>query len=354
MRGRPPAPRGTDQWLLARARRRVTVQVAAAAVLLAGGLGAVAYRGAAPRLDAADRRRLRLALVTAEAAGLPLALLTGRLVARLTLAPLADALTRRRRFAADVGHELRAPLTRLHTRAQLAARRLRTGTDAAADVDRLVSGTRQLGEIVEDVLASARLGRCPAALGPVDLGALADELAAAESPRALERGVTIEVGRGGGARPVVRGSAPALRRVLSALVDNALRHTPPGGHIRMTVSCARGTVELTVRDDGDGFDPRDAERLFRGFFNGSPTGSSNGSPNRSSNGSSSGLSNGSSNGSSGFGLGLALAREVVDGHGGTISADGRPGAGAVFTVRLPAAPHRSGQTACDLPHPPGH
>lgn len=211
-------------------------------------------------------------------------------------------------------------------------------------MDRLVTGTRQLGEIVEDVLESARLGRAaaPAALGPVDLGALADELAAAESARALERGVTIEVGRDGPDRPVVRGSEPALRRVLSALVDNALRHTTPGGRVRVTVSCARGTVELTVRDDGDGFDPRDAERLFRRYFNGSTGGSSGEEAGGSAGGAAGRSSSGALGGTSGFGLGLALAREVVDGHGGTISADGRPGAGAVFTVRLPAAPYRCG------------
>ncbi|MFI0373285.1 sensor histidine kinase [Actinomadura sp. 1N219] len=309
-----------DRRLLARARRRVAVQLAAAAVLPLTALGAIAYRrAAAARLDAAARRRLRRRLAAAEAAGLPVALLAGHAIARRTFAPLEDALARRRRFAADVGHELRAPLTRLHTRAQLAARRLRAGTDAAADVDRLVTGTRQLGEIVEDVLVSARLGRCPAGLAPVDLGALAGELAAAESARALERGVTIDVGRDGG-RLVVRGSEPALRRVLSALVDNALRHTPSGGRVQVTVRRTRAAVELTVRDDGDGFDPRDAERLFRRSADRPP-------------------SDGPSDGSAGFGLGLALAREVVDGHGGTISADGRPGAGAVFTVRLPAAPH---------------
>ncbi|MFI0411118.1 sensor histidine kinase [Actinomadura sp. 3N508] len=325
-----------DRRLLARARRRITLQIAAALVLPLGALGALGYRRAAGRCDAAARRELRRKLAMAEAAGVPVALLTGHAVARRTLAPLEDALARRRRFAADVGHELRAPLTRLHTRAQLAARHLRTGADATADVDRLVTGTRQLGEIVEDVLVSARLGRRPAALAPVDLGALATDLAAAESPRARERGVTIDVDRTGSRGVVVHGSEPALRRVLSALLDNALRHTPPGGRILLTVTGTPEAVRLTVHDDGDGFDPRTAARLFRRLSPGS-----SGSP-------------GWSTGPAGFGLGLALAREVVTGHGGTISADGRPGAGAVFTVHLPAAPRGNVQTACDLPHPPGH
>ncbi|MFC4050552.1 sensor histidine kinase [Actinomadura syzygii] len=316
-----------DRPLRRRARRRAAAGAAGSAALLLAALGPAVYAAAAPGLDAAARRRLRRALAAAEIAGLPAALLLGRAVADRTLAPLDEALARRRRFAADVGHELRAPLTRLHTRAQLAAHRLHTDAGAdmtaglAAELDSLVAGTRQLGEVVEDLMTSARIGRRPAALGPVDLGALAAELAAAESPRARERGVTIEVGAPDRGRcdGVVRGSEPALRRVLSALVDNALGHTSPGGHIRLTLSGTPGTVELTVRDDGAGFDPRDASRLLAGAPPVRPAAGAHAVETR------------------GLGLGLALAREVVDGHGGTLTAHGRPGAGAAFTVRLPAA-----------------
>lgn len=310
MHGRAVNPAADpDRRLLIRARRRITLQVAGTAVPLLAVLAPVVYRAAAPGLDAAARRRLRRTLAAAEAGGLLAALLAGRVLAGRALAPLDEALERRRRFTADAGHELRAPLTRLHTRAQLVARRLRSGrTDVTADVDRLVAGTRQLGDVVEDLLLSSRTGWPHPALGPVDLGALAEELAAAESVRARARGVTIEVVRRGDGH-VVDGAESALRRVLSALVDNALGHTGEGGHIRVTLTRTPAAVELTVRDDGTGFDPRDAERLFARHAGG---------------------------GTGGFGLGLALAREVVDGHGGTLTADGRPGAGAVFTVRLPA------------------
>ncbi|RKS71828.1 signal transduction histidine kinase [Actinomadura pelletieri DSM 43383] len=314
MNGRPI--RDPDRRLLSKIRGDVTVQVAGVAVLLLGILGTVVYRTAATGLDAPARRRLLRTVAATEAAALPVALLTGRAIADRTLAPLDEALARRRRFAADVGHELRAPLTRLHTRAQLTARRLRNGTDVTADVDRLVTGTRQLGEVVEDVLASAvPPGRGPAALVPVDLGALARELAAAESARALERGVTIEVTGPDGAStggPVVPGRETALRRVLSALVDNALGHTHRGGRVRLSLSSTPALVELTVRDDGDGFDPRGAGHLFDRFASGR---------------------------SGGHGLGLALAREVVEGLGGTLTAEGGPGAGAAFTIRFPTDPH---------------
>ncbi|SFO68123.1 sensor histidine kinase [Actinomadura madurae] len=299
-----PVP-DAERLMLARARRRVTAEAAGTIAVLVGAAAWDVRRTAAPDLDAAARRRLLWTFAAAEAGGALAALLIGRATARRALAPAHAALARRERFAAEVTHELRAPLARLHTRAQLAARRLRNGTDVAAEMDRLVADTGRLGEVVDDVLRSTRPGRRPT--GPVDLAGLAAELAASERARARERGVAIEVSRKG-RRHVVQGAEPALRRVLSSLVDNALGHAAPGGHVWVTLAGTAAAVEVSVRDDGPGLDPDDAGRLF---------------------------------GRHG-GLGLALAREVVDGHGGTLTADGRPGAGAVFTVRLPAAPAHVG------------
>jgi two-component system OmpR family sensor kinase len=263
------------------------------------------------RYQAEERGRLYGALAVAEAAGLLAAFVVGQLLARRAIAPLGEALSRQRRFVADASHELRTPLTQLHTRAQLLERRLGPGDAALADdVRSMVTGTRQLGEVIEDLLLSADFRQ--ADLGAVDLAVLADDLAAAESARAQARGVTIAVRREGTADHVVRGVAPALRRVITALLDNALGHTGAGGRVDVTVTREETAVVLTVRDDGVGLDPADAERLFARFTRGE-----HGEGRR-------------------FGLGLALVREVVDGHGGTVTADGRPGEGAVFTVRLPA------------------
>ncbi|GAA3562532.1 HAMP domain-containing sensor histidine kinase [Nonomuraea rosea] len=272
----------------------------------------------------AERHRLLRTLVAAELAGLLAMLLVSQVIAHRAIAPLGEALARQRRFAADVSHELRTPLTRLDTRAQLLARRLRGGTDPILlidEVDQLVKGSRQLGEVVEDLLLSAQFQQLRRPVGPVDLAVLAAELAVAEHARAEARGVTIEVRCEGPGDHVVRGVESALRRVVSALLDNALGHTDVGGHIWVTLSTGQDTVRLTVRDDGVGLDPDDAERLFARFAGANHQG---------------------------FGLGLALVREVVDGHRGTITADGRPGRGATFTVHLPAAPS---WTAVDGPPP---
>ncbi|MBP2705487.1 HAMP domain-containing histidine kinase [Microbispora sp. RL4-1S] len=265
----------------------------------------------------AERQRLLRTLAAAELAALLVALVIGQVLTRRAIAPLGDALDRQRQFTSDVSHELRTPLTRLHVRAQITARRLRRGSDphlVAGDVEHLVAGIGQLGEVIEDMLLSAQLSRRNRPFGPVDLAALADDVAAAEAARAAQRGVIVDVRRGPGDH-VVRGAESALRRVISALLDNALRHTRAGGHIQVTVSSGAELVGLSVRDEGVGLDPRDAGRLFARYEGGQHSG--------------------------GLGLGLALVSEVVDAHGGSIVVDGRPGAGATFTVRLPAHPARA-------------
>ncbi|MEV5751088.1 HAMP domain-containing sensor histidine kinase [Actinoallomurus sp. NPDC052308] len=296
---------------------RVTVGGRAYVVRSAVRGGVVRQAAIDLRYQVEERRRLYGALAAAEAAGLAAALLVGQLLSRRAIAPLGEALARQRRFVADASHELRTPLTQLHTRAQLMERRLRPGgdpADLATELRRMVTGTRQLGEVIDDLLLSAQLRQSRRPFGVVDLGVLADDLVTAESARAEARRATVEVRRRDAGPYAVRGVEPALRRVVTSLIDNAFGHIAPGGRITVTLTRSESMVALEVRDDGVGLDPGDAERLFTRFARGE-----HGTGRR-------------------FGLGLALVREVVDGHGGTIEVDGRPGAGAAFTVRLPAAP----------------
>jgi two-component system OmpR family sensor kinase len=262
-----------------------------------------------------NNRQLVVALMTAGLAGLAVAVGLGLVLSRRAVRPLEEALDRQQRFVTDASHELRAPITRLHTRAQLL---LLAEADLPAavvdDLRKMVRGTGELTEVVDDLLRSARLRAGAQPADRVDLVALIDELLAAEAGRLQDRQVAAEVHADPGL-PAVAGVESSLRRMLSVLVDNAIGHSRQGGRIEVSATAVDHdrTVELVVADDGVGLDPGDHRRIFDRFVRGTA-----GDGPR-------------------HGLGLALAREVVDSHHGTISVSGEPGGGARFVVRLPAA-----------------
>jgi signal transduction histidine kinase len=265
------------------------------------------------RFQLADRDHLWLALGVAEGVGLVAAVAAGLVLGSRAVAPLAEALARQRRFVADASHELRTPVTRLHTRAQMLARHaVRDGLPARhrEGLAVLVTSLGRLGEVLDDLLSSATLSAGQAWRATrrrVDLVALARTAAEEETDRARQRGLTVRVEAP--PHPLwVDGVASALRRAVGELLNNAVTHTPPGGSVELTLTRSDGAVELTVADTGKGFEAGEAERLFRRFHRG---------------------------GGGRYGLGLALLREVVTSHGGTVAASGRPGHGARFTVRLP-------------------
>ncbi|MGN6634039.1 MAG: sensor histidine kinase [Oryzihumus sp.] len=279
----------------------------------------------------AERHRLAGALLLALVVGVGLALVAGTALARGAPRPLADALARQRRFVADASHELRTPLSRLAMRAELLTRELASGpAGPREDAGQLLGDARTMAEVLNDLLLSAQLRAHPGGGVDIDVAALVRDVVAADGLRAERGGVALSAATGATARgdatpAVVHGSPPALRRAVSALVDNALAHTPHGGSVRVQVSTAHYHVVVEVSDTGEGLDPDRVEELMQPF--------SRGHDDRRR-----------------FGLGLALVREVLEAHGGTLSAHGAPGVGATWTVRLPASP-RGRHTAGS---PPGH
>ena len=265
--------------------------------------------------EQADLNRLLRALIFVGIIGIALATVVGALLGRRSIMPLGDAMARQRRFIADASHELRTPLTRLHTRAQLLLR-WRQGQlpqELTEELTALVRSSRDLNDVIEDLLVSAGLHSDPSRRTLVDLAELTAAAVEAERPRLASRSLVLDA-----SPATVHGAPSPLRRMIATLLDNAISHTDSTGTVQVTLRTTdrgRGrSVELEVADNGTGFDPADSERIFERFAQ-----SGHSAPRR-------------------FGLGLALAREIATDHGGTIRAVGRPGSGATFTVRLPPAP----------------
>ncbi|MEU0343013.1 HAMP domain-containing sensor histidine kinase [Streptomyces bobili] len=215
-----------------------------------------------------------------------------------TLAALEAAVERQRRFVADASHELRSPIASLRTQLEVGA-----AHPALLDVPGAVEDTVRLQNLAADLLLLARLdaGERPAD-ARVDLAALAREEAAGR--------VRVRVD----AEPAeVSGSRGQLRRVLANLFDNAQRHA----HEIVTVTVRRegGRAVVAVADDGDGVPEADRERVFERFVR---------------------LDAARSRDDGGAGLGLAIARDVAERHGGTLTVRGTPEGGALFELRLPA------------------
>jgi signal transduction histidine kinase len=219
--------------------------------------------------------------------------------------------TQRRDLLADVTHELQTPVTVIQGTLEGLLDGVYPRDDARLGA--LLDETRVLARLIEDLrtLALAESGALALAREPTDLAALAAETAAAYRAQADAAGVRLELALP--AEPLVLEVDPArLREVLANLLGNALRYTPAGGLVTVSLapqSDPRGAV-LAVRDTGAGIAAEDLPHIFERFYK--------------------------SSGSAGMGLGLAIARNLIRAHGGAITAESTVGQGTTVRVVLPA------------------
>jgi signal transduction histidine kinase len=218
---------------------------------------------------------------------------------------------------ANVSHELRTPLARIRVALELAAegdleRARRFLGEIGADL-------AELDRLVEDILSAARLdlaagdgAALPLRRAPVELGVVIEEAAArfraARPDRALELDLAAPL-------PAITGDAALLRRLLANLLDNAAKYSEPPAPVALAARTAAGSAILEVRDRGIGIAAADLPRLFTPFFR---------------------TDRSRARGTGGVGLGLALARRIVEAHGGRIEAESAEGTGTMIRVTIPA------------------
>ena len=239
----------------------------------------------------------------------------GRAFNRL-LARVATAVDTQRQFMADASHELRTPVSAARTAAQVTLakprRQEREYRDALAIV---LTQTRRLGRMVDDmlVLARADVGGYRVRLEPCDLELLLAECVDAARVLAEAAGVVVEADVPGGVRLLADGTL--LRQLTLNLLENAVKHTPAAGSVRLSLNAVDHHVEIVVADTGCGIPAADRDRIFERFVRLDAARETSG----------------------GAGLGLPIARWIAEAHGGTLRLDASGPAGSTFVASLPIA-----------------
>lgn len=228
-------------------------------------------------------------------------------------------------FAADVSHELKNPIASLRSALEglgriedpaLRARLMEIAQDDVHRLDRLVT------DIAEASRIDAQLSRTP--FRPIDLSVLISRLVRAREMRGIEKGVRLHfTPQAGGKFPEILGEEQRLARVFENLIANGISFSPPDGTVHMELEADDDWATFTIEDDGPGVPHDDREAVFRRFHSLRPHDEDFGRHS---------------------GLGLAIARSILEGHNGTITikdrADGR--GGGRFVVRLPLPDHLPG------------
>jgi len=224
--------------------------------------------------------------------------------------------TTRREFVTNVSHELRSPLASIKAMVETLEGGALDDRQAAGDfLRRIHQEVDRMVEMVEGLLELARVesGQTELRMTAVDMVALAEEARSAMQARAEAAGIAIDVSSTG--RCGATGDAAKLRQVLVNLLDNALKFTPGGGRIVVTLGMQNDSVRVEVSDTGRGIATEHLPHVFERFYKVDR-----------------------SRRDGGTGLGLAIARHIVEAHGGTIGVESAVGTGSTFRFTVPAAP----------------
>ncbi len=229
-------------------------------------------------------------------------------------------------FVANVSHDLKTPLTSIQGFSQALLDGAAVDEESRSRAAQVIhEEADHMGRLVDDLLDLARIeaGQVVMVQESVPLATLLQRSMEKMALRADEGQVTLELQMDG--NPIVQGDQDRLAQVFTNLLDNALKHTPPGGRVVLTArSVAEGAkkrgqeirtvVQITVADTGTGIPPEELSRIFERFYRGDKSRTKHGK---------------------GAGLGLAIAKEIIQAHGGQIRAESVVGLGTKFTISLP-------------------
>jgi signal transduction histidine kinase len=269
--------------------------------------------------------RLVWVLVLTGLGALGLAAAGGLFMSRRAMRPVQEAFGKQRTFIADASHELKTPLTLIRADAEVLSRGLddpELARDNRELVDDLLGETDRMSAILSDLLLLARLDADKVSVSrePFDLSLVISEASERFAARAVAEGKNLRIEHSG--KLPTRGDAQRTGQILAAILDNALRFTPPEGTITVEGHITDKRIEATVTDTGPGIPPESLDRIFERFYRADTQ--------------SAARTRGPSGG--GTGLGLAIARDLARAQGGELAAENAEKGGARFTLTLPPGP----------------
>ena len=236
------------------------------------------------------------------------------------LARLEASVKRLTQFTADASHDLRTPVALIRTSAELALRRPRTDDEYRETLSRILATSEETTHLIENLLTLARADAGATELHFRDIDLVPHLEKIAEEAGILAAGKGIQVSSELAAGPVrVSADPAAIERLLLIVIENAVKYTPSGGKIEMSLSNGAGNARIEIRDSGIGISDKDLPHIFERFYRADQARSRE---------------------TGGSGLGLAIARWIVDLHGGLIEAQSTLGNGSVIRITLPSAANR--------------
>jgi signal transduction histidine kinase len=247
----------------------------------------------------------------------------GWMLARQSTAPVERAIVQMRQFMADAAHELRTPIAVVRSRAEVATQRTRSQEEYLAALRSIERESERLGRIVEDLLTLARADAGERVIERRRVFFDDVTLDAADAVRVIADRKSVRLEVGDFEEAPVEGDPNLLRQLAIILLDNAIKFTPAGGLVRIGVRSTPSSAQLVVSDTGVGIEADKLPRVFDRFYR-ADTSRTRSAPDAGAT-------------SEGVGLGLAIARWIVDEHGGTIAVDSEVGRGTRVVVELPRA-----------------
>jgi signal transduction histidine kinase len=283
---------------------------------------------------------LLLVLVGGGALGLLLSLAAAWFLSGRALIPIQRAFQQQQEFIADASHELRTPLTVLRSATDLLNQHREEPLDENGELfDDVRAEIARMERLAQDLLTLARsdAGGLELMTAPVEMEAIASEVVRRTKPLAQSKGVQLSLQGLADPEAVVEVDPDRMQQVLLILIDNAIKHTPSGGKVDVSVRRHGQQVSVEVADTGSGISAEHLPRVFDRFYRADRARASE---------------------QGGTGLGLAIAKMLVDAHHGHLQLTSQLGSGTQATVTLPVVTQRTatlggrlGELAAHLPHP---